>query len=250
MTHPDLGDDTELSRRARRHSKQQERVRRVTTITAAVVLALAFGLFATETVRFGGGDGPTFAGAVRAQIPGTTSSSTTTTLPVPKCRAPLTDTDPLRLWVGGDSLAGSLGPSLGTIAGATGVVQPYFDSRGVERAHQPDVLRLAQSRREGDGAPEPGDRRVHHRRQRLSGTDDPHHDHQHHRRPRRTDRRDATDGRSGPRAVEGRLRGTCRRDAHDAQRARPHGDLGGPSPVQERTRQRRHPTDQRPVAMR
>ena len=33
------------------------------------------------------------------------------------------------MWVGGDSLAGSLGPSLGTIAGATGVVQPYFDSR-------------------------------------------------------------------------------------------------------------------------
>ena len=33
------------------------------------------------------------------------------------------------VWVGGDSLAGSLGPSFGTIAGATGVVQPYFHSR-------------------------------------------------------------------------------------------------------------------------
>ena len=54
---------------------------------------------------------------------------TTTTLPARRCRSPLTDPDPLRLWVGGDSLAGSLGPSLGTIAGATGVVQPYFDSR-------------------------------------------------------------------------------------------------------------------------
>ena len=129
MTHPDLGDDTELSRRARRQSKKQERVRHVATITAMVLLALGFGLFATETVRFGGGDGPTFAGAVRAQAPSTTLAPTTTTLPVRKCRAPLTDADPLRVWVGGDSLAGSLGPALGTIAGATGVVQPYFDSR-------------------------------------------------------------------------------------------------------------------------
>ncbi len=45
-----------------------------------------------------------------------------------QCRALSVD-DPLRVWVGGDSLAGSLGPAFGTIAGATGVVQPYFDSR-------------------------------------------------------------------------------------------------------------------------
>ena len=51
-----------------------------------------------------------------------------TTIGAATCR-PLTVQRPLRLWVGGDSLAGSLGPSLGTIAGATGVVQPYFDSR-------------------------------------------------------------------------------------------------------------------------
>jgi hypothetical protein len=56
------------------------------------------------------------------------STTTTTTSPKHPCRA-LTTADPLRLWVGGDSLAGSLGPALGTITGATGVVQPYFDSR-------------------------------------------------------------------------------------------------------------------------
>ncbi|MEX1007963.1 MAG: DUF459 domain-containing protein [Acidimicrobiia bacterium] len=99
------------------------------TLAAAIVIAAGFGLLATETVRFGGGDRPTLAGAVRAEPSATTSSSTTTTLPGRPCRSPLTDPDPLRLWVGGDSLAGSLGPSLGTIAGATGVVQPYFDSR-------------------------------------------------------------------------------------------------------------------------
>ena len=46
----------------------------------------------------------------------------------PKHRA-LTVDDPLRLWIGGDSLAGSLGPSLGQLTAATGVVAPRFDSR-------------------------------------------------------------------------------------------------------------------------
>jgi hypothetical protein len=35
----------------------------------------------------------------------------------------------MRLWIGGDSLAGSLGPSLGETVAATGVVAPRFDSR-------------------------------------------------------------------------------------------------------------------------
>ncbi len=98
------------------------------TVAAAIVIAAGFALLATETVRFGGGDRPTLAGAVRAE-PSASPSSTTTTTPGRKCRAPLTVDDPLRLWVGGDSLAGSLGPALGKIAGDTGVVQPYFDSR-------------------------------------------------------------------------------------------------------------------------
>src|SRR6266508_5852649 len=46
-----------------------------------------------------------------------------------QCRTPLNPLDPLRLWIGGDSLAGSLGPSLGEVAGKTGVVQPVVDSR-------------------------------------------------------------------------------------------------------------------------
>jgi hypothetical protein len=47
----------------------------------------------------------------------------------PTCGAQLTSADPLWLWIGGDSLAGTLGPSLGERAGATGVVQPIYDSR-------------------------------------------------------------------------------------------------------------------------
>jgi hypothetical protein len=41
----------------------------------------------------------------------------------------LTVENPMRLWIGGDSLAGSLGPSLGETVAATGVVAPRFDSR-------------------------------------------------------------------------------------------------------------------------
>ncbi|HEY7106435.1 MAG TPA: DUF459 domain-containing protein [Acidimicrobiia bacterium] len=123
----DSGADARSTRRDRRVVRRQDHRRRVVTLAAAIVIAIGFGLLATETVRFGGDDRPTLAGAVRAEPDAT--SSTTTTLPGRACRADLTVDDPLRLWVGGDSLAGSLGPALGTIAGATGVVQPYFDSR-------------------------------------------------------------------------------------------------------------------------
>ena len=46
-----------------------------------------------------------------------------------QCRQPLTPTSPLRLWVGGDSLAGSLGPALGQQTADTGIIQPTYDSR-------------------------------------------------------------------------------------------------------------------------
>lgn len=44
-------------------------------------------------------------------------------------RRRLTADDPLRLWIAGDSLAGSLGPSLGELAAGSGVVAPVYDSR-------------------------------------------------------------------------------------------------------------------------
>ncbi len=44
-------------------------------------------------------------------------------------RRRITTTQPLRLWIGGDSLAGSLGPGLGRLAADTGVVAPVYESR-------------------------------------------------------------------------------------------------------------------------
>lgn len=54
-------------------------------------------------------------------------------VPVPAVPGPtvreLSVDDPLRLWIGGDSLAGALGVSLGATAAESGVVAPQLDSR-------------------------------------------------------------------------------------------------------------------------
>lgn len=120
-----------VSRRDRRTQRTRRRWRRVATAIALIAVAVGFGLVITETVRIGGDERPSLAGTVES--PGATvasgSSTTSTTIPGRPCRSPLSDAEPLRLWIAGDSLAGALGPALGTIAGGTGVVQPQFDSR-------------------------------------------------------------------------------------------------------------------------
>jgi hypothetical protein len=61
----------------------------------------------------------------------------------------LSHDDPLRLWIGGDSLAGALGPALGTRLGDTGIVEAHVDykvSSGLEPTtrdwpeYAPDLL--------------------------------------------------------------------------------------------------------------
>ncbi len=81
---------------------------------------VVFALVASDTLRFGGPAPVLASRATPDPVPAATGTP---------CRAPLTTTAPLRLWIGGDSLAGSLGPSLGTMAGDTGIVAPVFDSR-------------------------------------------------------------------------------------------------------------------------
>jgi hypothetical protein len=89
-------------------------------VTLLVILVVA-GFWATDTWRLPGDSGPRLAARV-TPLPGGPGTG-------PTCRGPLTSVAPLGLWIGGDSLAGTLGPSLGTIAGNTGVVQAEFDSR-------------------------------------------------------------------------------------------------------------------------
>ncbi|HEY3671780.1 MAG TPA: DUF459 domain-containing protein [Acidimicrobiia bacterium] len=114
-------------RRDRRRDAKRRRGRRAVSVVGSVLLVAAVGLLATDMVRFGG-DKPSLAGTIQATGSDDESPAATTTTGARNCR-PLSANAPLRLWVGGDSLAGSLGPSLGKLAGETGVVQPYFDSR-------------------------------------------------------------------------------------------------------------------------
>ena len=120
------------SRRERREARERGRTRRtVYAVLGTVALFALVGgmLLATGVVSFSGSDQKQAAANVTVAPENVARSTTSTTGTTGRrCRA-LSSTDPLRLWVGGDSLAGSLGPSLGAITGETGVVQPYFDSR-------------------------------------------------------------------------------------------------------------------------
>ena len=128
MADPHTGADAPPERRQRRSERKQRRLRRILASVATVAVAVVFVLLATDTVRVSGGEKPSLAGTIHAGGAQVAPATVTTTVDGKRCRT-LSTTDPLRLWVGGDSLAGSLGPALGTITGATGVVQPYFDSR-------------------------------------------------------------------------------------------------------------------------
>jgi hypothetical protein len=92
----------------------------VLAVLGVVGLAVG-GVWAWATRR----DVALHAAAIHETTPPTLSSDPSR----PLCRSPLTHDHPLRLWIGGDSLAGSLGPALGDQAARTGIVAPTFDSR-------------------------------------------------------------------------------------------------------------------------
>jgi hypothetical protein len=123
MDADDARADFEPARNARR--------RRIVLVTIAIVvvtLLLGSGaLWASDL--FGPDDGPA-ALADRATTTTTARHAGPAELtPIGPCQRSLTPDSPLRLWIAGDSLAGSLGPSLGKTTAATGVVQPIYDSR-------------------------------------------------------------------------------------------------------------------------
>jgi hypothetical protein len=92
-------------------------------LTVVVVGALWF----SDTLRIPT-DGPSLAsGAESVKTHGAKQGAPgSTTKPDHRAINPL---QPMRLWIGGDSLAGALGPSLGEMTAATGVIQPQYDSR-------------------------------------------------------------------------------------------------------------------------
>ncbi len=99
----------------------RRRIQWIVGCVTLLVVLLAAGFWVTDTWRLPGDDGPRLA-ARASPLPVAPNTG-------PTCRSPLTAAAPLRVWIGGDSLAGTLGPSLGTLAGSTGVAQAEFDSR-------------------------------------------------------------------------------------------------------------------------
>jgi hypothetical protein len=118
MTGSDVRSDVEVARSARRR-----RFLLTCVAVGVATIVLGFGaLWASDVLRLD--SGPRAALAERANTTTPTDGAGPSA-----CRTPLTNGAPLRLWIGGDSLAGSLGPSLGGQAAATGIVQPVYDSR-------------------------------------------------------------------------------------------------------------------------
>jgi uncharacterized protein len=100
-------------------------------VIALLVAGTAFAVMGPLRSDDGGGR------ATPPAVSGTAPAGGTATHP---CRAPLNPKSPLRLWIGGDSLTGSLGPSLGRRTGNSGVVQPVFDSRVSSGLLSPDFV--------------------------------------------------------------------------------------------------------------
>jgi hypothetical protein len=130
-----MADDTilapaHLSRRAQRLAARRRR-RRVFIGTLAVVtvgagVVTAFGFVADDGPKAAPASGPENPVSAPVDADGILRSSPTRKDGPPRA---ISHDDPLRLWVGGDSLAGALGPALGTLAGATGVVDTQVDYR-------------------------------------------------------------------------------------------------------------------------
>ncbi|HEV3135295.1 MAG TPA: DUF459 domain-containing protein [Acidimicrobiia bacterium] len=133
-------DDTTPNASRREQRSRRRRIWRRSLIVGVAVVVLAAGTAYAVTGPLQhddrGGHRVSRSVPTTAPVAGTAAAQT--------CRAPLNPDDPLRLWIGGDSLAGSLGPSLGRRAGSTGVVQPVFDSRVSSGLLSPDFVNWPQ----------------------------------------------------------------------------------------------------------
>jgi hypothetical protein len=120
-------------RRARRRHTRQ------IAATLASVLMLAL-IVTTALVVTGAVDLPVAGSTVQASVRPPASTTTTAARAKDARHRALTPAEPLRLWIAGDSLAGSVGPSLGELTANTGVVAPQYDSRVSSGLLTPDFF--------------------------------------------------------------------------------------------------------------
>jgi hypothetical protein len=113
--------------RRKRLAKRRRRTRAVGVVLAIALIALGIG---TGMALHNRDD---TSAATPGRNPGADKGDSVTQpsiiAPVRRLRPPrsISHSDPLRLWIGGDSLAGSFGPALGQTVGATGVVDATID---------------------------------------------------------------------------------------------------------------------------
>jgi hypothetical protein len=108
-----------------RLAARKRRFRWAGVLAAALVVGAA-GVLAAFTSTDDAPASPGNAAAIGPQSGGSTSSTTVSTPDTVPVRA-LSHDEPLRLWVGGDSLSGALGPELGALLGDTGIVETHVD---------------------------------------------------------------------------------------------------------------------------
>lgn len=113
----------ELARRAGR----RRRMNAVGTVLTLAIVALV-ALVSTDTLRIGA-SGPTLtrAKALTAATAPSDAGPVVAHLKQKKPPRPLSHAAPLRLWVGGDSLAGDLGYQLGPMVAKLGIVRTHID---------------------------------------------------------------------------------------------------------------------------
>ncbi len=103
------------------------KLRRNILIGISVFIGLLLALIATDTLKLGTGPQPYFSDA--SASPAQTSATTKVEgEQVESIRTP-TAKDPLRVYIGGDSLVGSIGNPLATQLGNLGVIKATYDSR-------------------------------------------------------------------------------------------------------------------------
>ncbi|MGZ6974963.1 MAG: DUF459 domain-containing protein, partial [Acidimicrobiia bacterium] len=127
MADSELDQSESRVRSAQRQRKRSQTRKRYMSAALATLVVVLAALWFSDTLRIPT-DGPTLAGGISSVKTPSNGDQSDSGSNQPEHRA-INPLQPMRLWIGGDSLAGALGPSLGQITAATGVVQPQYDSR-------------------------------------------------------------------------------------------------------------------------
>lgn len=107
-----------------KHSK----LRRNLLIAISILIGLLLALIATDTIKIGTGPTPTLSQSVQSIATTPTRTADVGGINTESIREP-THVNPLRVYIGGDSLVGSFGLLLGTELGNSGVITAAYDSR-------------------------------------------------------------------------------------------------------------------------